>query len=287
MKNNQRKGITIVTLVITIIILMVLTGAVMLTMNNSDIFGQTINTVDEHNKQAMIEQIQMKIQEERLAKINRGETGFTIKEDVIPVVETFGIYEDNTLKLTIATNEIEMYLYEILEIKVEEYVTAVYKDKQFTLTEKEESLSSNGYKYEYTYDNGLIWQTYIAPVTIQEQSGIKVRLVNSEGQVISNEYVATKGAMRKNVAAVGIVSDIDNLKDDKCVYICSLNEDNIPNLYQATCNNIKNITKLGDDIYIVQQNELLIAVTTGLVFESMISQDEGVEYDDESFRSYG
>ena len=61
MENKQKSGITIVTLVITIIILTVLTGAVMLTTNNSDIFGQTQTTIDEHNKQALIEQIQMNL----------------------------------------------------------------------------------------------------------------------------------------------------------------------------------------------------------------------------------
>ena len=115
---------------------------------------------------------------------------------------------------------------------------------------------------------------------------LKNRFVIKE--TISDLYlVATKGAMRKNAATIGIVSNIANLKNDKCVYICSLNEDNIPNLYPATCNSIKNITKLADDIYIVQQNELLIAVTTGLVFENMISQDLDIDNDDESFRSYG
>ena len=46
MENIQKSGITIVTLVITVIILTVLTGAVMLTTNNSDIFGQTQTTID-------------------------------------------------------------------------------------------------------------------------------------------------------------------------------------------------------------------------------------------------
>ena len=66
MKQVGKRGVTIVTLVITVIILIVLTGAVMLTMKDNDIFGQTQNTVNEYNKQAALEQINLKIETKKL-----------------------------------------------------------------------------------------------------------------------------------------------------------------------------------------------------------------------------
>ena len=67
MKKIQKSGITIVTLVITVIVLAILTGAVMLTMvGDNGIFGETQTAIDKYNKQAMLEQIQLKIQKKRL-----------------------------------------------------------------------------------------------------------------------------------------------------------------------------------------------------------------------------
>ena len=74
MKQIRKRGITIVTLVITVIVLAVLTGAVMLTMvGDNGIFGETQTTIDKYNKQAMLEQIKLKIQKKRLAKVNEGQ----------------------------------------------------------------------------------------------------------------------------------------------------------------------------------------------------------------------
>ena len=52
-----KKGITIVTLVVTVIILVILTTAVMLTVDDNDMFGETSTTINSHNKQVMIEEI--------------------------------------------------------------------------------------------------------------------------------------------------------------------------------------------------------------------------------------
>ena len=70
MKNKQKRGITIVTLVITIIILIILTAAVMLTANDSGIFGQAQDTVNEHNKQVGIEKISLDIEAKMIEKIH-------------------------------------------------------------------------------------------------------------------------------------------------------------------------------------------------------------------------
>ena len=80
-------------------------------------------------------------------------------------------------------------------------------DDVLEVTEIEEKLSSNGYTYEYTKDNGSTWETYAGAVTIKEQEGIKVRLLNSEGKVISNEYRVTKvlgDGIANNIKAITV-----------------------------------------------------------------------------------
>ena len=73
MKQIRKRGITIVTLVITVIVLAVLTGAVMLTMvGDNGIFGETQTTIDKYNKQAMVDEIKLKIQKKKLSNIFNG-----------------------------------------------------------------------------------------------------------------------------------------------------------------------------------------------------------------------
>ena len=96
MKKIQKRGITIVTLVITIIILVILTGAVMLTMNNTDIFGQANDTVNEHNKQTIIEQIKLDIETEMIKKVNEiGRYEELSKEETINIIKKYGTYEED------------------------------------------------------------------------------------------------------------------------------------------------------------------------------------------------
>ena len=115
---QMKKGITIVTLVITVIVLAVLTGAVMLTMvGDNGIFGETQSTIDKYNKQAMLEQIKLKIQKKRLAKVNEGQYSLNLQEDILPILETFGTYNANEMKLTTTEKNIDIYLYEIVNIR--------------------------------------------------------------------------------------------------------------------------------------------------------------------------
>ena len=137
MKKIQKRGITIVTLVITVIILVILTGAVMLTMvGDNGIFGETQSTIDKYNKQAMLEQIKLKIQKKRLAKLNEGQYSLKLEEDILPILETFGTYNESEMKLTTTEKNIDIYLYEIVNIPIKEIANVTYTNQELTITEK-------------------------------------------------------------------------------------------------------------------------------------------------------
>ena len=166
----MKKGITIVTLVITVIVLAVLTGAVMLTMvGDNGIFGETQSTIDKYNKQAMLEQIKLKIQKKRLAKVNEGQYSLNLQEDILPILETFGTYSENEMKLTTTEKNIEIYLYEIVNIPINEIANVTYANEELTITEKVQL--PNGYTFEYTKDNGITWSEYTSTITIAEENG--------------------------------------------------------------------------------------------------------------------
>ena len=131
MKQIRKRGITIVTLVITVIILTVLTGAVMLTMiGDNGIFGETQTTIDKYNKQATLEQIQLKIQKKRLAKVNEGQYSLNLSEDILPILETFGTYNENEMKLITTEKNIDIYLYEIVNIPINEIANVTYANEE-------------------------------------------------------------------------------------------------------------------------------------------------------------
>ena len=205
MKKIQKSGITIVTLVITVIILVILTGAVMLTMvGDNGIFRETQTTIDKYNKQAMLEQIQLKIQYKRLAKVNEGQYSLKLEEDILPILETFGTYNESEMKLTTTEKNIDIYLYEIVNIPINEIANVTYTNQELTISEKV-SLP-NGYTFEYTKDNGITWSEYTSTTTIAEENGILIRLKNEEGKIVSSEYKVTSGVIEEIDSTKPIIS---------------------------------------------------------------------------------
>ncbi len=184
----MKKGISLVALVITIVVLVILTGTIILSTMNNNIFDNTNSTVNDYNKKVIIEDVQTKIQTQRLSNVNQGIYKITM-EEIIPIIEEHGTFDNNVLKLTTAQG-IEIWLYEIMEIPLEEYATITYENSVLTV---QTELTSNGYTLQYTIDNGTTWNTYNQAVTVTDESGIMVRLINEEGTVVSNTIKVTQG----------------------------------------------------------------------------------------------
>lgn len=96
--------------------------------------------------------------------------------------------------------------------------------------------------------------------------------------------VAPRHAVIKGMSAVGAIETVSKLKKDKVLYCSILDENKEPILYQLVCNNLKKVTKLSNNVYLVQENDFLIAVTTGMVVDSMNTEE--VEMESEDYRSY-
>ena len=81
----------------------------MLTMKDNDIFGQTQNTVNEYNKQAALEQINLKIETKKLQKINEtGRYAPLSTEEVEDIMGEYGTYGAEPDK---QTRIMDRYLY--------------------------------------------------------------------------------------------------------------------------------------------------------------------------------
>ena len=184
----MKKGISLVALVITIVVLIILTGTIILSTMNNNIFDNTNSTVNEYNKKVIIEDINMKIREKRIKNEIQGIYTITM-EEIIPIIQEHGTFNNNIIKLT-TTKGIEIWLYEIMPIPLEEYATITYENNILTV---QTQLTSNGYILKYTIDAGTNWNTYNQAVTITEESGIMVRLTNEQGQVVSNTIKVTTG----------------------------------------------------------------------------------------------
>ncbi len=140
MNQMYKKGISLVALVITIVVLVILTGTVVITTMNTNMFGNTQSAVNDYNKKVIIEDIQTKIQMEKLKKANQGIYTLTM-EEIIPTIQEHGTFDNNILKLT-TTQGIQIWLYEIMPIPLEEYATITYENNILTV---QTQLTSNGY----------------------------------------------------------------------------------------------------------------------------------------------
>ena len=121
-------------------VLVILTGTVVITTMNNNMLDNTQSAVNEYNKKVIIQDIQTKIQVEKLMKANQGIYTLTM-EEIIPIIQEHGTFDNNVLKLTTAKG-IEIWLYEIMPIPLEEYATIKYENNILTV---QTQLTSNGY----------------------------------------------------------------------------------------------------------------------------------------------
>lgn len=128
--------------------------------------------------------------------------------------------------------------------------------------------NSEGILYKCAVNtNGVVYAGKI------EEDVVKIHYLKNRfviKETISDLYLfAPKIAINSTLSAVGLVESIDKVNETKTVFLCALSLEDIPHIYPATCDNIKNITKLAEGIYIIQQNDLLIAVQEGIEINNM------------------
>ena len=186
----MKKGISLVALIVTIIVLIIISSAVIINTMNSNVLDNAKNSVDEYNKKILIEHINISMQDEKTAKVIKGENENLSTAEIIDILKEYGEFNNSNLKLSTSSNT-DIWLYDIVKIPLEEYVTIEYVNNTLSIGTE---LSKDLYSVEYTLDNGINWETYESEngVEISEENGIKVRLTKDE-KVVSNIVTITEG----------------------------------------------------------------------------------------------
>ena len=202
LKKNSKNGLTMVALVVTVVVLAILTGVIVTsTFGDEGLIDEAETAMLEQKRKASIEKIAREIQTVQLKKEINGQYTFSVADDVIPILQTHGTYDNATLKL-ITSEGAEIYLSEIMQIPMLEYATITYEEDTLTITSP---LTTNGYVIEYTPNGGSVWNTYTAPVEIEEGNGIYTRIKNSDNKVVSNTVKVKEGTMQSEDTTPPIV----------------------------------------------------------------------------------
>lgn len=197
----MKKGITTIMLIITVTVMAIL----LTTMVNVFLQGGLVNdantTLNNYKKDTVINQINTHIKEERLKKEIAGLEGELTQEELINILSQYGQYDESKLELTIPDNSIKIYLYEILDIPVGQYVTFSYSNNVLAL---ESQLIELGYEIEYSIDNGINWNKYTEEFEVANINTVSVRVLNNEGYVVS-----VHEGLNKDIIC-SITSDVTN-----------------------------------------------------------------------------
>lgn len=176
----NKKGISLVVLIITIVVLVILTSIVVIN-SDDEIIDETSNIVNENNRKALIDEIAAKILVNRMDKQETQYRKFTIAEDVIPILSQYGQYNNSTLEL-ITQDNMKIMLYEIFLIPIDEYITTQTVNGGIDV---QTDLSTELYEIEYSIDNAKNWITYNTLTGINSSTAI-LRIVDSSGKEISD-----------------------------------------------------------------------------------------------------
>lgn len=107
-------------------------------------------------------------------------------------------------------------------------------------------------------------------------------------ETVNHIYIASPlTALLGPLSMTGCVNQIEDLKETKDLYAWLMNGEGYYDFYNITLDNVDNLTKVSDDMYFVQNRDMLLAVQTGVVIEETASQDkEQVEEEEEYNISY-
>ena len=179
----MKKGLTMAALVVTVIVLALITSVIFMTNGDDQTLVDETNEVLKNQEKKMItDSIAKEVQSYQLKKEINGDYTFNVIKDVMPILQKYGTYNNDTLKL-LTSDGVEIYLYEIMQVPMLEYVTVTYENETLTMTSL---LTNNGYILEYSPNSGTVWNTYTTPVTLETSEGVFARITDSEGKVISN-----------------------------------------------------------------------------------------------------
>ena len=223
MSNFKNKGITLIALVITIIVLLILAGISIQTIKNIQLFEKTKTAKEEDKKAEVIEYLNLKLLGEQTTSYDKEKTEIIentrkeIKEQElkkygksieIKSVETsndeayfYVIVDDVTYKVSLKgaeyigkrnTNNIELAKGDIEFV----YAPTVWTNGKVKV-EIKANKSIDGYDLEYKTSDNNTWTKYIKELEVDKNQDIYARL---------------SGVLGQTSVATGTVANIDRLK---------------------------------------------------------------------------
>ena len=223
--NNKKenKGITLIALVITIIVLLILAGISIQTIKNIQLFEKSKIAKEEDKKAQIKEYLNLKLLGEQTTSYEKGKTEIienTRKEVKEEELKTYG--KDIEIKNVETSNE-EAYFYVIVDdgtykvsLKGAEYIGKrntnnielakgdiefVYDPTDWTNGKVKVEIKANksidGYDLEYKTKDNNIWTKYIKELEVDKNQDIYARLA---------------GVLGQTSVATGTIANIDRLK---------------------------------------------------------------------------
>ena len=203
MKKVKKLGISLVALIVTIVVLVILTGTVMLSIVGEEgIIDSTESVVDAYNKKVKLDEIKTQIQAAKLRKLSQtGQNTELTKAEIIQIMSNFGTYDENTMKIT--TEEgIQISLLEVETEIVNDYVEVSTEGGVLSI---ETQLPVTDYVIEYSINGGQTWSKYTSTVAITEGADVKVRVTNTRGEVVSKPDSIVVGEEQANLVSIAAV----------------------------------------------------------------------------------
>lgn len=242
-EKNNKSGLTLISLVITVIILALLTGVIINSSFQDDgLVEESQGIIEEQKRKVMIEKIAREIQTEQLKNEINGQYVFNISEHIIPILESYGTYDNETLLLT-TEEDVKIYLFEMMEIPMIEYASITYEYGTLTIVSE---LINNGYIIEYTTDAGVTWNEYTVPIQINNANRLYTRIKNDEGKVISNVVKVREGTIQSDDITPPVIRIATETRSGKTIDVTifiseygSLSKDNVYQYYLSTSKTIQ------------------------------------------------
>lgn len=103
-------------------------------------------------------------------------------------------------------------------------------------------------------------------------------------ETVNHIYIASPlTALLGPLSMTGCVNQIEDLKETNELYAWIMDKEGYYNFYNITLDSVGNITKVSDDMYFVQNSDMILAIQTGVVVEENASQDDEQLQEEEEY----
>lgn len=203
-KNLKRKnGITLISLVVTIIILIILAGVTLhLVLSNNGIINKTKEARDETDKQTATEKINLKI---TTAQMNS-----YVEKQKMPTLKELSLLlkEDSEIEYVTETKQISSTKYEVGESPTSIFTKLKNYQYEFEINSQLQLASINGVKITIENKENEMKVYVLGEITTYTSAKGQS---SSQGYSSNEEYITCEGAAERDYLIINILKDMDIL----------------------------------------------------------------------------